>query len=277
MSCRDASQHVDLPPDVVNGNVLTYGRKVDRPNYAWTDLTWVLHRVHVSWRYYLAIGAEPDCRNPAQVTCPKVPQRPHSSGIWNPLPYFTTVNRDHQLGNIQDTQHLYAAARAGTLPAVSWVIPNHDTSEHPPQSISDGQAYVTRVVNAIMRGPDWGSTAIFVTWDEMGGFYDHVPPPVVGGYQYGPRVPGLVISPYARQGLVDHQTLSFDAYVRFIEDRFLGGQRLDPATDGRPDPRPSVRETAPGLGDLTADFDFSQPPRPAVLLPERPPPAAASR
>jgi len=277
MSCRDAPQHVDLPPDVVNGNVLTYGRKVDRPNYAWTDLTWVLHRVHVSWRYYLAIGAEPDCRNPAQVTCPKVPQRPHSSGIWNPLPYFTTVNRDHQLGNIQDTQHLYAAARAGTLPAVSWVIPNHDTSEHPPQSISDGQAYVTRVVNAIMRGPDWGSTAIFVTWDEMGGFYDHVPPPVVGGNQYGPRVPGLVISPYARQGLVDHQTLSFDAYVRFIEDRFLGGQRLDPATDGRPDPRPSVRETAPGLGDLTADFDFSQPPRPAVLLPERPPPAAASR
>src|SRR6185312_10823191 len=97
----------------------TYGRKVDRPNYAWTDLTWVLHRAHVSWRYYLAIGAEPDCRNPAQVTCP-------------------TVNRDHQLGNIQDTQHLYAAARAGTLPAVSWVIPNHDTSEHPPQSISDG-------------------------------------------------------------------------------------------------------------------------------------------
>jgi phospholipase C len=95
----------------------------------------------------------------------------------------------------------------------------------------------------------------------MGGFYDHVPPPIVGGNHYGPRVPGLVISPYARQGLVDHQTLSFDAYVRFIEDRFLGGQRLDPATDGRPDPRPSVRETAPGLGDLTADFDFSHLPR----------------
>ena len=263
MSCKDAPQRVDLPPDVVNGNVLTYGRKVDRPNYAWTDLTWLLHRAHVTWRYYLAIGAEPDCRNPAQVTCPKVPQRPHSSGIWNPLPYFTTVNHDHQLGNIQDTEHLYQAARAGTLPAVSWVIPNHDTSEHPPQSITDGQAYVTRVVNAIMRGPDWDSTAIFISWDEMGGFYDHVPPPIVGGNQYGLRVPGLVISPYARQGIVDHQTLSFDAYVRFIEDRFLGGQRLDPATDGRPDPRPSVRETAPGLGDLTADFDFAQAPRPA--------------
>jgi phospholipase C len=109
----------------------------------------------------------------------------------------------------------------------------------------------------------------------MGGFYDHVPPPVVGGNQYGLRVPGLVISPYARRGLVDHQTLSFDAYVRFIEDRFLGGQRLDPATDGRPDPRPTVRETAPGLGDLTADFDFAQPPRPPVILPTHPTSGAA--
>ena len=62
---------------------------------------------------------------------------------------------------------------------------------------------------------------------------------------YGLRVPGLVISPYAKRGYVDHQTLSFDAYVKFIEDRFLGGQRLDPATDGRPDPRPTVRENLP--------------------------------
>ena len=270
MSCKDSPQRVELPPDVSNPRVLTYGPKVDRPNYAWTDLTWLLHRAHVSWRYYLAIGAEPDCRNPAQITCPTRRQSPHTTGIWNPLPYFTTVNRDHQLANIQDTQRLYAAARAGTLPAVSWVIPNHDTSEHPGTRITAGEAYVTRVVNSIMRGPDWSSTAIFLTWDESGGFYDHVVPPVVGGKQLGLRVPGLVISPYARHGVVDHQTLSFDNYVRFIEDRFLGGQRLDPATDGRRDPRPAVRETSPVLGDLTADFDFSQPPRAPVLLPERP-------
>ena len=93
-------------------------------------------------------------------------------------------------------------------------------------------------------------------------------PPRVDGNGYGLRVPGLVISPYARRGYVDHQTLSFDAYDKFIEDDFLGGQRLDPRTDGRPDPRPDVRETVPILGDLVKDFDFTQEPRtPLVLRP----------
>jgi phospholipase C len=79
-----------------------------------------------------------------------------------------------------------------------------------------------------------------------------------------------VISPYARRGFVDQQTLSFDAYVKFIEDDFLGGQRLDPATDGRPDPRPDVRENQAVLGNLAADFDFGQQPRPPVILPVHP-------
>jgi phospholipase C len=87
---------------------------------------------------------------------------------------------------------------------------------------------------------------------------------------YGLRVPGLVISPYARRGFIDHQTLSFDAYVKFIEDDFLNGQRIDPKTDGRPDPRPDVREDASQLGDLTNDFDFTQHPRRPLILPEHP-------
>ena len=87
---------------------------------------------------------------------------------------------------------------------------------------------------------------------------------------YGLRVPGLVISPYAKEGYVDHQTLSFDAYLKFVEDLFLKGQRLDPSTDGRPDPRPSVREKAPQLGDLLRDFDFSQEPRSPVVLDPKP-------
>jgi phospholipase C len=80
------------------------------------------------------------------------------------------------------------------------------------------------------------------------------------------RVPGLVISPYARTDVVDHQTLSFDAYLKFIEDDFMSGQRINPATDGRPDSRPDVRENAPRLGNLTADFNFSQQPRPPMIL-----------
>jgi len=129
---------------------------------------------------------------------------------------------------------------------------------------------VTSLVNAVMRSPDWSSTAIFVSWDDWGGFYDHVVPPTVDQNGYGIRVPGLVISPYAKKGLVDHQTLSFDAYAKFIEDDFLRSQRLDPATDGRPDPRPTVREDVPILGDLTSDFDFAQAPRPPIVLPVHP-------
>jgi phospholipase C len=121
-----------------------------------------------------------------------------------------------------------------------------------------------------MNGPDWDSTAIFLAWDDWGGFYDHVAPPVVDQNGYGLRVPGLVISAYAKHGYIDHQTLSFDAYVKFIEDDFLNSQRLDPATDGRPDPRPDVRENVKILGDLASDFDFTQTPRPPIMLPVHP-------
>jgi phospholipase C len=92
-------------------------------------------------------------------------------------------------------------------------------------------------------------------------------PPVVDENGYGLRVPGLVISPWARRHHIDHQILSFDAYLKFIEDLFLGGQRLDPATDGRPDPRPTVGENAPQLGNLVLDFRFLGKPRPALVLP----------
>ena len=75
-----------------------------------------------------------------------------------------------------------------------------------------------------------------------------------------------MISPWARRGHIDHQTLSFDAYLKLIEDRFLGGQRLDPLTDGWPDSRPTVRENAAQLGDLSNEFDFTQPPVPTLVL-----------
>jgi phospholipase C len=145
-------------------------------------------------------------------------------------------------------------------------MPASAHSEHPTALVSAGQAYVTGLVNAIMQGPSWSSTAIFLSWDDWGGFYDHVVPPSVDSNGYGLRVPGIVIGPYAKKGFVDHQTLSFDAYNKLIEDLFLNGQRIDPKTNGRPDPRPGVRETAPPLGDLLLDFDFTQAPRAALIL-----------
>jgi phospholipase C len=246
-------------------------------HYAWTDMTYLLHNAGVSWGYYVFKGTEPDCENDAAETCAPVQQGPQTPGIWNPLPSFTDVAQDGQLGNIRSLQDFFTAASAGTLPAVSWVDPNGTVSEHPPSLVSAGQTYVTGLVNAIMRSPDWDSTAIFLSWDDWGGFYDHVLPPVVDQNGLGLRVPGIVISPYARHGLIDHQILSHDVYNKFIEDDFLGGARLDPRTDGRPDPRPDVREASPLLGNLVRDFNFNQQPRQELLLPVHPEPGPASR
>src|SRR5207302_10179422 len=89
-------------------------------------------------------------------------------------------------------------------------------------------------------------------------------------------VPELVISPSARHGYIDHQTLTLAAYVKFIEDDFLGGQRLIAIADGRPDPRPDGRENASILGNLVNDFDFNQSRRPVMVLSTNPTPGPAS-
>lgn len=262
-SCKNALEAPGLPTDFA-------GSSGTPPIYAWTDLTYLLHKSAVSWAYYVVAGTEPDCQNDVAISCAPVRQNAKTPGIWNPLPSFDTVKNDHQLGNIQSVTNFYSAAKKGTLPAVSWVVPSGAVSEHPPSPVSFGQTYVTSLVNSVMRSKDWKSTAIFLAWDDWGGFYDHVVPPTVDQNGYGLRVPAMVISPYARHGYVDHQTLSFDAYVKFIEDDFLGGQRLDPKTDGRPDPRPDVRENVNILGNLASDFDFNQKPSAPVLLPVHP-------
>jgi len=262
-SCRSAIESPQNPPDFARrlGNP-----NPSDPNYAWTDLTYLLHRYGVSWAYYVDKGTEPDCDNDAAMACAPVGQTAKTPGIWNPLPYFTDVQQDDQLGNIQSLANFFSAAKDGSLPDVSWITPNGTVSEHPPGLISAGQTYVTGLINAIMRSPEWSSTAIFLAWDDWGGFYDHALPPRVDDLGYGLRVPGLVISPYARAGFIDHQTLSFDAYTKFVEDDFLSGQRIDPKSDGRPDPRPDVRETLPELGDLQNDFNFNQAPLPPTIL-----------
>jgi phospholipase C len=270
MSCRNDPRMPALPKDFGPPSLRRRLAKRPGPYYTWTDITWLLHRHHVSWAYYVHSGAQPDCANGSAMTCPPVHQSYKTPGIWNPLPHFTDVKQDHQRRDVRPLRDFYKAAARGKLPAVTWIIPNDRVSEHPPNLVTNGQTYVTRLINTIMRSPDWKSTAIFLSWDDWGGFYDHVVPPHVDMNGYGLRVPGLVISPYARQGYIDHQILSHDAYLKFIEDDFLGGQALNPHTDGRPDPRPDVRETEPILGNLMRDFNFRQRPRPPVILPLHP-------
>ncbi len=278
-SCRNSIDH-PAGSKAANKEVFLPIDLYPKVHFDWTDLTFLLHRHGVRWGYYAEQGIEADCPND-QMTCGPQPQVENGlvtfvPDIWNPLPEFTTVNQDGQAGNVQNVTAFYSAARSGKLPAVSWVVPNQADSEHAPGRVSAGQAYVTGLIDAIMSSPDWDSTAIFLSWDDWGGFYDHVVPPTVDTDGYGLRVPGLVISPYAKQGCIDHQTLSFDAYNKFIEDDFLSGARINPRTDGRPDGRPDVRESVRLLGNLDQDFDFSQQPRPPLKLPLQPQPGPAS-
>ena len=139
---------------------------------------------------------------------------------------------------------------------MTWVTPRFADSDHPdrPNNLCTGENWTTTVVDAIMRSSMWKDTAIFLTWDDWGGLYDHVPPPQVDAFGLGFRVPLLVISPYARRGHLDHQLGEFSSMLRFVEENW----GLRPLTK-----RDRVAD------DLTSDFDFDQAPRAPDPLPTR--------
>jgi phospholipase C len=275
-------------PRSCRSNTNAAWKKLQGTPWAWTNLAWLLDNMGVTWRYYLSTGRTPDCDDQSDIdTCDPKIQKTSIYSLWNPLPGFTTFaanvrkNRGYATHVIK-VDEFYKDVAAGKLPAVSWIIPSVAVSEHPSANIVDGMNYVTSLVNVIMQSPYYKDTVIFLSWDDWGGFYDHVIPPVVDRTEteqlwgYGFRVPGIVISPYVA-GHFDHQILSFDAYNRFIEDVFLGSQRLDPRTDGRPDSRPNVPEaittgkaypknTIVPIGDLLHDFDFKRKTIPPLVL-----------
>ena len=230
--------------------------------YIWSPITWLLYKEGVSWGYFVGEGSciKPPCGG---LTGPK------TADVQNPLPGFLATEATGQFANIRPNNDFLAMAAQGNLPSVSWIVPVKDAGDHPPDDISKGQAYVTQLINSVMNGPrdQWLHTAIFVTWDDWGGFYDHVKPPRVDANGYGFRVPAFLVSPWARQGYIDHSTLSFDSFLQIVEDRFLGGQRLDPLTDGWPDARPTIREELMKQHSLDSAFDFHGAPREPLVLP----------
>ncbi len=238
--------------------------------YTFPEITESLASSNITWNYYVTSGQTVDSAGQAIGTAEAQAQDPDVYTLWNPLPAFPAVQNDpSQRIRLVDTAQYYQDAANGTLPDVSWITPDfkNPISEHPmfKGDIREGMAYVTGLINAAMRGPEWDSTAIFVAWDDWGGFYDHVLPPSIDQYGYGLRVPSLVISPYARQGYIDHYSYSFDSWLRTIEERF-GLPFL------------TARESV--ATDMTAAFDFNQSPRAPVLLaatvtgtPYQPPPS----
>jgi phospholipase C len=221
--------------------------------YNFPEITELFAGNKIDWKYYVTSGTEPDTEDAHVVgNSTEQQQNPNKYSLWNPLPAFPKVENDPaQRSRLVDTSQFYTDAKNGTLPQVSWVIPSGAVSEHGPASIGVGMAYVTGLINAAMQGPQWNSTAIFVAWDDWGGFYDHLAPPQVDQYGYGIRVPSFVVGPYVKENFIDHATYSFDAWLRMLEERF--GEV--PMTS---------RDTA--AGDMMNVFDFTQKPRPPLLL-----------
>jgi phospholipase C len=266
-------------------NPIGHTAKGNKIVYPWVNLFQLMDLNDVTWKYYLGQGTEPDCDDD-EMTCEPQAQNNLVLSLWNPVPGFAWVfnqGSSYLAAHNPPVDQFLLDLTNGTLPQVSWLVPSGEFSEHPSSGITGGMEYVTSLINAVMQSQYWNSTAIFLVWDDWGGFYDHVIPPVVDMNTtvtpvqgFGFRVPGLLISPYARPGTIDDSVLSMDSYATFIEDVFMGGTRLDPTAMGQPDRRPDIRDelttvtffdgsTAP-VGNLMAEFDFTQQPLPPLIL-----------
>ena len=171
-----------------------------------------------------------------------------------PLRMVRHVRFSDMWDNVVPDEEFVKDVRSGRLPAVSWLTPEYALSDHPPYSICEGENWTVEVLNELMRSEYWDSTAVILTWDDFGGFYDHVEPPHVDMYGLGPRVPTIVISPWAKPGYVDKDEMEFASVLRFIETVF----ELPPLT---------ARDA--NADDMLSAFDFDQEPLPPLFLEPR--------
>ena len=198
----------------------------------------LLNRADIPWAYY----------------APTERQRGY---IWSAYSAIDRYRNDEELWarHMRPVDRVVEDIENGYFPPVTWVIPRFELSEHPEYSFCHGENWTTEVINAIMRSPIWYETAIFLTWDDYGGFYDHMPPPQVDDFGFGFRVPLIVISPYSRQGVVSHELGELSSVLRFIEDNYYLDRYL---TDRDANATP-----------LLSAFDFTQEPREPDPLPLR--------
>jgi phospholipase C len=212
------------------------------PCFDFPTLADSLQSAGISWRYYAPTKGEQGYNFNTFDAINHI----RNSGLWN-----TNV--------VPDTE-FESDALNGFLPAMSWLVTGAG-SEHPPNSSCFGENWTVTQLNALMQGPDWNSTAVFLTWDDFGGFYDHVPVPQPDVYGFGPRVPMLIISPYAIPGHISHTLYEFSSVLKFAEETF----GLQPLTE---------RDTS--ANDMQDSFDYSQTPNPALILTQRNCPVAST-
>jgi phospholipase C len=207
-----------------------------RPCFDMPTLADSMQRQHVSWKYY-APGAY------------------RSGYVWSSFDAIRHIRYSPLWkSNVPPDTQFIKDISSGRLPAVSWLVTKEELSEHPPYSMCEGENWTVDQINAVMRSKYWKSTLIVLTWDDFGGFYDHVAPPPINYISLGPRVPTLMISPYARPHYVDHHQMDFGSILKFIEDD-LG---LPPLTyDDR------------GAHSILSSLDFGQRPLHSLVLEHR--------
>lgn len=175
------------------------------------------------------------------------------NALWNGPSAIRHIRQGPDWANVIPNQtRVLRDVMDGSLPAVSWVMPSGQASDHAAITDGTGPSWVAAIVNAVGHSKYWEDTAIFVTWDDWGGWYDHVAPPIYNSYEYGFRVPLIVVSPYAKTHYVSHVMHDFGSILRFIEENF-----------GLP---------TLGYADYRADnlsdcFDFNQTPLPYEFVP----------
>jgi phospholipase C len=228
----------DDPPDTLVTLLFESGQKgTGYPCFNFRALPNILSENGVSWKFYAGV------KTARHVALDGISHVRYDPTLWRNIVPFTEFTGD---------------ALSGNLPQVSWVL--GENLDHPPATSYAGENEAVEIINSVMQGPDWPSTAIFMLWDEWGGFYDHVAPPQVDNISYGSRVPLVVISPFVKYGVqsdggyVSHTFYSHASYLKFVEDNWG---------------LPSLNERDAGANNVMDMFDFSQVPKAALILTTR--------
>ena len=213
------------------------------PCFEHVTLTDLLNNMGISWRYYTPLAG-------SIWTGPNAIQ--HMCGPNAAPPNATACTGADWINNVvlptpQNPAPVLTDIANGQLASVSWVIPTGAESDHAQQTDGSGPSWVASIVNAIGNSPYWSNTVIFVTWDDWGGWYDHVAPPQINSYEYGFRVPMIVVSPYAKPAYISHRPHDFGSILKFVEETF---------------DLPSLGYADAPADDFSDCFTFTQKPRP---------------